>query len=83
MIFKPEHSIELIDIDNEVDLPIILNPSYVYKVEETFKLTNIMNEEAPIETWQVVSIDHEIRIIADGEQNIVMKVKKIDEEKKK
>lgn len=66
---------------DDVVLPDLINPFYLYKVGDRFSHTDVMGDEAIYKTFEVMEVKHELHRVIDGEQFIICKVKEIKDDK--
>ena len=80
MRYEPNHRIEFEILNAAEVIPSISNPSYIYKVGETIKMTDLFFEgkmEERKRKFTVEDIEHLVLISIEGEQVIKVYLKEI------
>ena len=79
---EPEHTMlfEVVD-DSNLDIPPVVNPSYIYKVGDTFKWVDAFSEPPVFVNLIVTSVTMELHNHITPEQQFVVNVEKVEDEK--
>lgn len=75
-----DHKIEFIfeNEDEKIELPIVTDPIYIYGIGDRFKIIDITDDESKSVEYEVVKIENEILFMLEGEQKIILTIKKAD-----
>jgi len=77
-----DHRIEFVCTDDEdLKIPPIINPSYIYKIGDRIKVVDLLNELDNKDIYneiEVVDIKHELTVGISSDQSVIIYVKKID-----
>ena len=79
---KPEHELtfEVVD-DSKLEIPSVINPSYIYKVGDTFKWVDAFAEPPVFVNLIVTSVTMELHNHITPEQQFVVNVEKVEDDK--
>ena len=77
---KPENEIvfEVVD-DSKLDIPSVINPSYIYKVGDTFRWVDAFAEPPVFADLVVTSVKMELHNHITPEQHFIVHVEKVEE----